>query len=121
MYFQLRTTKKMLRLFLIFSIFFLFSSQVVAAENYLGSSSQKFISGVANAATGFAELPKNIILVSQKEGPLYGITIGTAQGLLHTVGRSLIGILDAATFLIPNKSPLNPPYIWQDLSTETSY
>lgn len=111
----------MLKLLLIFSIFFLLPSQAVAAENYLASSGQKFITGVANAATGFAELPKNIILFSQKEGPFYGITIGTAQGLLHTVGRSLIGILDAATFIIPNKSPLNPPFIWQDLSTETSY
>lgn len=111
----------MVKLSLIFSIFFLLSSQAVAAENYFGDSSQKFVSGITNAATGFTELPKNIILISQKEGPLYGITLGTAQGLLHTVGRSLIGILDAATFIIPTNSSLNPPFIWQDLSRETSY
>ncbi len=111
----------MVKLSLIFSIFFLLSSQAVAADSYFSNSGEKFVSGVANAATGFTELPKNIILTSQKEGPLYGITLGTAQGLLHTVGRSLIGILDAATFIIPTNSSLNPPFIWQDLSRETSY
>lgn len=111
----------MVKLSLIFSICFLLSSQAVAADSYVSNSGGKFVSGIANAATGFTELPKNIILTSQKDGPLYGITLGTAQGLLHTVGRSLIGILDAATFIIPTNSSLNPPFVWQDLSRETSY
>ena len=111
----------MIKLSLIFSIFFLTSFQAVAADNYFINSGQKFASGITNAATGFIELPKNIILTSQKEGPLYGITSGTATGLLHTVGRSLIGILDAATFILPTNSSLNPPLIWQDFSKETSY
>ena len=111
----------MIKLSLIFSIFFLSSFQAVAADNYFVDSSQKFASGITNAATGFIELPKNIILTSQKEGLLYGITSGTAKGLLHTVGRSLIGILDAATFILPTNSSLNPPFVWQDFSSETSY
>ncbi len=111
----------MIKLSLIFSIFFLMSSQAIAADSYLVNSSQKLGSGIVNAATGFIELPKNIVLTSQNEGLLYGITFGTANGILHAVGRSLIGILDAATFFIPAKSPINPPFIWQDLSKETSY
>lgn len=111
----------MIKLSLIFSIFFLMSSQAIAADSYLVNSSQKLGSGIVNAATGFMELPKNIVLTSQNEGPLYGITLGTANGILHAVGRSLIGILDAATFFIPAKSLVNPPFIWQDLSRETSY
>ena len=111
----------MIKLSLIFSILLLLSFQAVAADNYFVNSGQKFASGITNAATGFVELPKNIILTSQQENPLYGVTLGAAKGLLHTVGRSLIGILDAATFIIPSKTQLNPPYVWQDLSTESSY
>ena len=109
------------KLSLIFSIFFLFSSHVVAADSYFGNSSEKFVSGIANAVTGWVELPKNVILTSQKEGPIYGVTIGVAMGIMHTVGRSLVGVLDVATFFIPTKPSVNPPFIWQDFSRETSY
>lgn len=109
------------KLSLLFSIFFLFSSHVVAADSYFGNSSEKFVSGIANAVTGWVELPKNVILTGQKEGPVYGATIGLAMGIMHTVGRSLVGVLDAATFFIPTKPSVNPPFIWQDFSRETSY
>ncbi|MDO9310905.1 MAG: exosortase system-associated protein, TIGR04073 family [Nitrosomonas sp.] len=109
------------KLSLLFSIFFLFSSHAVAADSYFGNSSEKFVSGIANAVTGWVELPKNVILTSQKEGPVYGATIGVAMGVMHTVGRSLVGVLDAATFFIPTKPSVNPPFIWQDFSRETSY
>lgn len=113
--------RRIVYLSLILSMFFLVSSQAVAADSYFGNASEKFVSGIANAATGFVELPKNIILTSQKEGPLYGITIGVAMGIMHTVGRSLVGVLDAATFFIPTKPSVNPPFVWQDFSRETSY
>ena len=111
----------MIKLSLIFSIFFLLSSQGVAAESYFDNSSEKFVSGITNAATGWVELPKNVILTGQKEGPIYGASIGVAIGIMHTVGRSLVGVLDAATFFIPTKPSVNPPFIWQDFSRETSY
>ena len=113
--------RRIAKLSLIFSIFFFFSSQAAASDSYFGNASEKFVSGIANAATGWVELPKNIVLTSQNEGPLYGITVGTAMGIMHTVGRSLVGILDAATFFIPTKPSVNPPFIWQDFSRETSY
>lgn len=109
------------KLSLIFSIFLLFSSQAVASDSYTGDAAEKFVTGIANAATGWLELPKNVILVGQKEGPVYGATVGVAMGIMHTVGRSLIGVLDIATFLIPTKSSVNPLFIWEDFSRETSY
>lgn len=105
----------------VFLILFLFSSQAIASDSYVNNSAEKLSSGIANAVTGWVELPKNIILTSKKEGPAYGITIGLAMGVMHTVGRSLVGVLDAATFFIPTKPSVNPPYIWQDFSRETSY
>ncbi|MBY0484199.1 exosortase system-associated protein, TIGR04073 family [Nitrosomonas sp.] len=113
--------RRIAKLSLLLSIFFLFSSQAVASDSYFGNSSEKFVSGIANAVTGWVELPKNVILTGQKEGPVYGATIGLAMGIMHTVGRSLVGVLDAATFFIPTKPSVNPPFIWQDFSRETSY
>jgi putative exosortase-associated protein (TIGR04073 family) len=113
--------RRIFKFSLAFFIFLLFSSQVMAADSYFSNSGEKFVSGIANAATGWVELPKNIVLTSQTEGPLYGATIGLAMGIMHTVGRSLVGILDAATFFIPTKPSVNPPFIWQDFSRETSY
>ena len=111
----------MIKLAFVCLMIVLLSPPAIAAENYFVASGEKFGNGIVNAATGFAELPKTIILTSQQENPLYGITLGTAQGLLHTVGRSLIGIVDAATFIIPNKTKITPSYVWQDFSTETTY
>lgn len=113
--------RRIVKFSLILSIFFLFSSQAVAADSYFSNSSEKFVSGIVNAATGWVELPKNIVLTSRNEGALYGATIGVATGIMHTVGRSLVGILDAVTFFIPTKPSVNPPFIWQDFSRETSY
>lgn len=110
-----------IKCFFILSITFFCSSQSFASSNYFNNSSEKLVSGVTNAVTGWVELPKNIILTSQIEGPLYGITIGTVMGIMHTVGRSLVGVLDAATFFIPISPSVNPPFIWQDFSRETSY
>lgn len=113
--------RKMVKLSLILSILFLFSSQAVAADSYIGNSGEKFVTGIANVVTGFMELPKNIILTGQKDGPIHGITIGLAMGIMHTVGRTTIGALDMVTFLIPTKPSVNPPFIWDDFSRETSY
>lgn len=79
------------------------------------------MTGFANALTGWIELPKNVVLTGKKEGPIYGATIGLAMGVMHTVGRSLVGVLDAATFFIPTKPSVTPHFIWQDFSRETSY
>ena len=60
------------RLVLILSLLFLFSSQVHAREEittnvYFNRAGMKIVSGVANVGTGWLELPKNIILWSQKD------------------------------------------------------
>ncbi|MEK7779699.1 MAG: exosortase system-associated protein, TIGR04073 family [Pseudomonadota bacterium] len=106
---------------LITVIFLLFSSNALASDSYFGNASEKLVTGFANALTGWMELPKNVILTSRNEGPIYGATVGLAMGVMHTVGRSLVGVLDAATFFIPTKPSVTPHFIWQDFSRETSY
>lgn len=90
-------------------------------QSYPAAAGEKLANGVANAATGFVELPKNVILTSQQDGVAYGLTVGFLTGILHAVGRTVIGALDAVTFLIPTQPAVNPHYIWQDFNRETSY
>ena len=116
---------KMTQLIFVLIFILLSSSQVMASErhgyNYIGTSSAKFVTGIANAATGFMELPKNIILTTQRDSIVHGLTFGLASGLMHTVGRTVIGVFDVATFWIPTPPSVQPTYIWDDFSVETSY
>lgn len=112
---------KTIRLSLMLSFLFLFSAQVAAADSNFTTSGEKLSSGVANVATGFVELPKNIILKSQQEGVFYGATVGLVAGIMHSVGRTVIGVLDVVTFFIPTYPSINPHYVWHDFSRETTY
>lgn len=113
--------KKNIQLALFLAMLFFFSTQATANDDYFQDSADKFANGIVNAVTGWIELPKNIVLVSQTDGPLYGLTLGIGKGVMHTVGRSLVGIASAATFFIPTKPTINPLYVWDDFSKETSY
>ena len=61
----------MIKLAFVCLMIVLLSPPAIAAENYFVASGEKFGNGIVNAATGFAELSKSIILTSQ-ENPLYG-------------------------------------------------
>ncbi|MBY0473848.1 MAG: exosortase system-associated protein, TIGR04073 family [Nitrosomonas sp.] len=113
--------RSIVKLSLVLAISFVLSSQAVASGSNFNTSGERFVSGIANVTTGWVELPKNIVLTGQKDGPIYGVTVGLAMGLMHTVGRTLVGALDVATFWMPLKPSVNPPYIWEDFSRETSY
>ena len=122
---------KKIKLTGILLLLFFSSSHAIASERYgyghgfghgyIAMSSEKFVTGIANAATGFLELPKNIILTTQQETIIHGMTIGLVSGVMHTVGRTVIGVFDVATFLIPTPPSIQPPFIWQDFSVESSY
>lgn len=112
---------KLFKSLLVVSVLYFFSSQVAMAQSYPYASGEKFVSGIANVATGFVELPKNVIIATGENGLPYGMTIGLVTGIIHTVGRTVIGALDVVTFLLPTGPSVNPPYIWYDFYTETNY
>jgi len=112
--------RKIIQLSLVL-VFLFISSQAVAGSGYISVTGEKFVNGIANVATGVVELPKNIILTTQNDGVVYGVTVGVVTGLMHTVARTVIGALDVVTFLVPTQPSIRPSYIWQDFSTETSY
>ena len=115
--------KKIFKSLLLLSALAFFSPQVVMAqaENYPTQAAEKLTRGIANTATGFMELPKTMILASQKEGIVYGVTAGFLAGLLNVVGRTVLGVMDVVTFPIPTGPTVSPRYIWEDIGKETSY
>ncbi len=90
-------------------------------QSYPVAASEKLVNGIVNVATGVIELPKNVILTSQRDGAAYGMIIGLVTGIMHTIGRTVFGALDAVTFFIPTQPTVRPPYIWQDFGRETTY
>jgi putative exosortase-associated protein (TIGR04073 family) len=106
---------------------FLFSSQAkaneeITAEIYFSRAGMKILSGVANVATGWVELPKNIILWGQKgNNKLVGYTEGVLRGIVHTASRTGSGALDLATFWLPTFPTPTPQFIWDDFSQESDY
>ncbi|WP_256207482.1 exosortase system-associated protein, TIGR04073 family [Nitrosomonas marina] len=104
----------------------LFSSSAIAQESatdtYFSKAGMKILSGVANVATGWLELPKNIILWNQREQSQFiGWTEGILRGAVHTASRTGSGVLDLATFWLPTYPTPNPSLIWDDFYQESEY
>ena len=110
------------KLLMIAAALFFFTAQTAHAQSYQNIMGEKFVSGIANVATGVVELPKNIVLTSQEKGIPYGMTIGVVSGVAHTIGRTVVGLMDVITFMIPTgPSSVQPQYVWNSFSRETTY
>lgn len=106
---------------------------VETAPSYGDMVLLKLESGLANMATGMAEIPKNMYNVANGSASpknvttnrpgdlLFGITGGGLKGALHALGRTVSGVVDFATCLIPSKPITNPPFVWQNFSVDTQY
>ncbi|BBL35982.1 hypothetical protein Nstercoris_02261 [Nitrosomonas stercoris] len=103
----------------ILSFFLVFNAH--AADSYPEKAGEKLATGVANLVTGIGEIPKNMMISSQKKGTIYGVTAGFFVGVVQTIGRTVSGVFDVATFLIPTTSLAQPTYIWDDFNRETTY
>ena len=77
------------------------SFAAVNAYAYDRNAATKLGRGLANAATCWIELPKQIYLVSKEREPFTGAIYGAAQGLCYSALRLAGGAYDAVTFLIP--------------------
>jgi putative exosortase-associated protein (TIGR04073 family) len=91
-----------------------------AEDTYLARSSGKFGSGVLNTATGWTEIPKTMYTTAQQEGAI-GLPLGFFKGVFHTLGRTMIGVMDMTTFFIPTKPMMTPGLIWEGFDKETTY
>lgn len=93
----------------------------MADDSYGTQVVNKFSRGFANVATGWVEIPKNVMNTSSKSNVAYGITWGLVKGVLYTVGRTVVGAVEIATFFIPNDQFVRPNYVWSDFNQDTSF
>ena len=112
--------KKMINTLILLSTLFSLSN-LAMAQNYPTKVGEKLGIGIANAVTGVVEIPKTMIITGRRHGATYGMTAGFFTGLFHSVGRSVVGAVDIATFLIPTTPIIRPPYIWDNFDRETTY
>jgi len=105
---------------IILVIFAVFSTTANAAQ-YADKVVDKLGNGIANAVTGFVEIPKTINIVTHRDGLLNGMTVGLFTGLANAVGRTLSGAFDIATFFVPTTPFVRPEFIWQSFNRETTF
>lgn len=91
------------------------------SQNCLSCFTSKVSQGVANMVTGFIEIPKNIINISHDQDVFVGITWGTLRGVIHTVGRTLVGGAELITSPIATEELMSPSYVWERFSEDTRY
>jgi putative exosortase-associated protein (TIGR04073 family) len=86
------------------------------AEAAKYGAGRKFGRGLAAMTCGFLEVPGNIVKTSREKGPVYGITLGFAEGLGRLVVRELVGVYEfvSAPFPAPPgyKPILQPEFPW---------
>ena len=90
-------------------------------QDYLSGFTSKFSQGLFNTTTGFIELPKNVVNISQDENIFVGLTWGVVRGVLHSVGRTVVGAAELITSPIPTDDYISPPYVWDRFSEDTRY
>ena len=49
------------------------------------------------------------------------MTNGFFVGIVHAVGRTLSGVFDVTTFVVPTTSFVQSEYIWNNFDQETTY
>lgn len=89
--------------------------------SYLEEVGDKATRGFANLATGFIELPKNVVNISHDSNIAVGMTWGVLRGAAHTVGRTLLGAGEFITSPIPTGTLISPSWVFDRFSEDTRY
>jgi len=106
----------------IFLILLLMQSVSFAqADSYFDQVGEKLAVGTSNVALSWLEIPKNILVTSHQHNVLVGVSAGTMKGVLHMMGRTLLGAFDLVTLPIPSESIVKPAYVYQNFKVETRY
>ncbi|OGV71398.1 MAG: hypothetical protein A3K19_01555 [Lentisphaerae bacterium RIFOXYB12_FULL_65_16] len=78
------------------------------------SAGQVFSRGLVNIATGWVELPRNIVYEGARF-PLLGVVWGALEGAGLTVGRAVAGVVDLCSLGQAGEGmygPAMPYYVW---------
>ena len=58
--------------------------------------------GLGNILTGWLEVPVQISRTTESDGSLAGLTVGPLKGLAFGIGRTVMGVVETVTFILPN-------------------
>ena len=83
----------------------------------------KLSRGASNFALGWVEIPRQVIKVKQERGDgagdIAGLFWGPVKGVAFFLGRTVVGVYEVVTFLIPTYKPLvEPEYIFSEEEEE---
>lgn len=82
----------------------------------------KLVRGVANTATGWVEIPKQITLTWQENGPGPACSWGLVKGIGFAVARTAVGAYEIVTFPAPlpdgYRPILDPEYVFADFKID---
>jgi putative exosortase-associated protein (TIGR04073 family) len=92
-----------------------------AEESYGRRLADKASQGLANVLFGWNEIPKNVINISSDNTFLCGVTWGGIRGVVHAVGRTVLGAAEFVTSPIPTRDYVTPGYVWDRMSEDTRY
>ncbi|WP_394754131.1 exosortase system-associated protein, TIGR04073 family [Crenothrix sp.] len=92
-------------------------------QQYKRQVEKKAINGFANITTGFLEVPKNMINLTNEEDSniVYGVIGGGVKGIIDAVGRMTVGTFDLLTAPLPTKQVVYPKYVWDDFDKSNTY
>ena len=80
----------------------------------------KLFRGIANAATGWMEIFKQISITWDQSGPGTGLSWGLVKGVGYAVARSMAGAYEIVTFPLPvpedYKPIIQPEYVLSDIN-----
>lgn len=64
---------------------------------------EKLAEGIGEAATGWVEIPKEMVETTEETNLIEGVTIGTIKGVGEAVVKTTVGVVKAATFYVPDE------------------
>ena len=97
-------SKRLICIFIL-SIFILFNSSQCC---FAGDPIRKLGRGLINTVTGCLEVFNEMGKETRESGDIAGFFIGTLKGILKGFGRTVVGVYEATTFLIPLPSSYRP-------------
>lgn len=102
---------------------FVTPAQAQTEDSYAVNAAQKLGRGLINVATGWVEIPKNIINTTRDSNVGIGLTWGLVKGIGNTLGRTLVGAGELATFFIPfpETELIQPTYVFENFYRDTTY
>lgn len=83
------------------------ASQSVDINGYWEGAARKFGRGTVNTSTGWLEVFKQPVLGAQERGVEGGV-LGFFTGIGMTVARTVVGVYDTASFLVPVPEHFEP-------------